>query len=162
MTRLVLLRLCFSLILLVLLALTLHVLIFIRFGIVVTFVLLSVGVLSGQEVIRVECVLVLRNLLLFNGLVLIDHVLIIRLRNHRRFTLVGNLLNGLGVFAMNDIGYGLMIVAVMGGLHLFIALLMNTVDWQIILGNLDSSRAALTCLASGGARILLTPLLLVE
>jgi hypothetical protein len=65
--------------------------------------------------------LVLSDLLLFNRLVLIDHVLIIRLRNSR-VALVGNLLNWLGVLAMNDIGYGLMMVAVMGGLHLFIAL----------------------------------------
>ena len=96
----------------VFLTLTLNVLIFIKLGFILVFVLLSIGVLSWQEVIRVECVLVFSDFSLFNGLVLIDRVLVLRLRNHR-FTLVGNLLNWLGVFAMNNIGYGLMMVAVM-------------------------------------------------
>jgi hypothetical protein len=106
---------------LVFLALALNVLIFIKLGFILVFFLLSIRVLSWQEVIRVECVLVFSDFLLFNGLVLIDHVLVLRLRNHR-FALMGNLLNWLGVFAMNNIGYGLMMVAVVGGLHLFITL----------------------------------------
>lgn len=67
---------------------------------------------------------------------------------------MGNFLNRLSFFADNNVGHGLVDVAVVRGFHLFI----TTLHGQIILGDLSPS-AAIAALTCGGARLLLAPLL---